>query len=63
LTLRGFFMTPTVAGLAEGVTSAVGADRVERIATLVEKVQGMTPEERERLRTEQRSTQRSTGNS
>ena len=63
LTLRGFFMAPTVKGLAEAVTSAVGADRVEKIATLVERVQGMTPEERERLRNEQRSTQRSTGNS
>jgi amino acid adenylation domain-containing protein len=63
LTLRGFFTAPTVAGLAESVTAAVGVDRVERIATLVEKVQGMTPEERERLRAEQRSTQRSTGNS
>jgi acyl-CoA synthetase (AMP-forming)/AMP-acid ligase II len=63
LTLRGFFMAPTVAGLAESVTAAVGPDRVDRIATLVEKVQGMTPEERDRLRAEQRSTQRSTGNS
>ncbi|MEO8564441.1 MAG: amino acid adenylation domain-containing protein, partial [bacterium] len=63
LTLRGFFMAPTVAGLADAVTAAVGAERVERIAALVEKVQSMTPEERARLRSEQSSTQRSTGNS
>jgi len=55
LTLRGFFAAPTVAGLAESVTAAVGAERVEKIATLVERVQRMTPEERDRLRNEQQS--------
>jgi len=53
MTLRGFFAAPTVAGLAEAIVTSVGAERAERIATLAEQVQRMTPEERERLRASQ----------
>jgi hypothetical protein len=53
MTLRGFFAAPTVAGLAESIVAAVGAERAEKVATLAEKVQRMTPEERERLRASQ----------
>jgi hypothetical protein len=53
MTLRGFFAAPTVAGLADAIVASVGAERAERIATLAEQVQRMTPEERERLRAAQ----------
>jgi non-ribosomal peptide synthetase component F len=36
-----------VAGLAESIVAAVGAERAEKVASLAEKVQRMTPEERE----------------
>jgi amino acid adenylation domain-containing protein len=55
LTLRGFFAAPSAAGLAEAVTGVLGGAQAERIATLVEKVQSMSPEDRERLRREQAS--------
>jgi amino acid adenylation domain-containing protein len=61
MTLRGFFAAPTVAGLAEAILAALGAERAERIATLAEQVQRMTPEERERLRAVQAQRKQEVG--
>jgi hypothetical protein len=61
MTLRGFFAAPTVAGLAEAIVAAIGAERAERVATLAEQVQRMSPEERERLRLAQTRTKQEVG--
>jgi hypothetical protein len=61
MTLRGFFAAPTVAGLAEAIVASLGAERAERIATLAEQVQRMTPEERERLRAVQAQRKQEVG--
>jgi hypothetical protein len=63
LTLRGFFAAPTVQGLAEAIVAAVGAERAEKVATLAEQVQRMTPEERERLRASQARMKQEVGTS
>ena len=62
LTLRGFFAAPTVLGLAELVTATIGAERAERIATLTERVQRMSPDERERMRRQQTTAKQEVGN-
>jgi hypothetical protein len=61
MTLRGFFAAPTVAGLADAIAASIGAERAERIATLAERVQRMTPEERERLRIAQAQQKQEVG--
>ena len=61
MTLRGFFAAPTVAGLAEAIVASLGAERAERIATLAEQVQRMTPEEREKLRVAQAQMKQEVG--
>jgi hypothetical protein len=63
LPLRGFFGAPTVRGLAEAVCAAIGEARAERVATLAERVQQMSPEERERLRAAQTRMKQEVGNS
>jgi acyl-coenzyme A synthetase/AMP-(fatty) acid ligase len=63
LTLRGFFAAPTVGGLAAAVAQAIGAERAERVASLAEQVQRMSPEERERLRATQSRLKQEAGSS
>ena len=48
---------------SDGVTAVVGAERAEKIATLVEQVHRMTPEQREQLRRKQSETAHSMGTS
>jgi hypothetical protein len=51
LTLRRFFQTPTVAGLARAVRDAEGSPgRADAIARAYQRIQQMSPEEREQLR-------------